>query len=61
LFDQAVAEIGYDANTLAMRVRRKEATLFQSLARLDQRIDKAPAEDIFTDEIKFSPPRSKIL
>ena len=38
-------------NCLAMLVRRRGETLAQFLARLDQAIDKALTEDIFTDEI----------
>lgn len=38
-------------NCLAMLVRRRGETLAQLLARLDQAIDKALTEDIFTDEI----------
>jgi hypothetical protein len=34
-----------------MLVRRKGETLMQFLARLDQAIDKACNEDIFSDEI----------
>lgn len=37
--------------SLAMLVRRKGETLIQLLARLDQAIDKACNDDIFTDEI----------
>ena len=38
-------------NTLAMLVRNDGETLAHLLARLDQAIGKALAEDIFTDEI----------
>ena len=38
-------------NCLAMLVRRRGETLAQLLARLDQAIDKAFTEDIYTDEI----------
>ncbi len=38
-------------NCLAMLVRRRGETLAQLLARLDQAIDKALTEDIYTDEI----------
>jgi hypothetical protein len=34
-----------------MLVRRKGETLIQLLTRLDQAIDKAYSEDVFTDEI----------
>jgi hypothetical protein len=37
--------------TYAMLVRRKGETLFQLLTRLDQAIEKALTEDIYTDEI----------
>jgi hypothetical protein len=38
-------------NCLAMLVRRRGETLAQLLARLDQAIDKALTEEIYTDEI----------
>lgn len=38
-------------NCLAMLVRRRGETLAQLLARLDQAIDKALNEDVYTDEI----------
>ena len=38
-------------NCLAMLVRRRGETLAQLLTRLDQAIDKALTEDIYTDEI----------
>jgi len=37
--------------SLAMLVRRKGESLFQLLSRLDQAIQRAQEEDIFTDEI----------
>ena len=43
-------------NSLAMLVRRRGETLAQLLARLDQAIDKALTEDIYTDEINSSAP-----
>jgi hypothetical protein len=43
--------------TLAMLVRRKGESLFQLLTRLDQAIQKAYEEDIFTDEI--NPPLTR--
>jgi hypothetical protein len=43
-------------NCLAMLVRRRGETLTQLLTRLDQAIDKALTEDIYTDEI--NPPSS---
>jgi hypothetical protein len=45
----AVATDGH--NSLAMLVRRPGETFAQLLARLDQSIDKALTEDIYTDEI----------
>ena len=45
----ATATDGY--NTLAMLVRRRGETLAQLLTRLDQAIDKALTEDVYTDEI----------
>jgi hypothetical protein len=45
----ATATDGY--NCLAMLVRRRGETLAQLLTRLDQAIDKALTEDIYTDEI----------
>jgi len=45
----AVATDGH--NSLAMLVRRQDETLGQLLARLDQAIDTALTEDIYTDEI----------
>jgi hypothetical protein len=38
-------------NCLAMLVRRRGETLTQLLTRLDQAIDKALTEDVYTDEI----------
>jgi hypothetical protein len=38
-------------NCLAMLVRRRGETLAQLLTRLDQAIDKAISEDIYTDEV----------
>jgi hypothetical protein len=38
-------------NCLAMLKRRRGETLAQLLARLDQAIDKALTEDVYTDEI----------
>ena len=38
-------------NCLAMLVRRRGETLAQLLTRLDQAIDKALTEDVYTDEI----------
>ena len=49
-----------DGNTLAMLARRRGETLYQLLARLDQAIANAYAEDIFTDEINPPPTPSKI-
>lgn len=46
-----VATASDEDRTLAMLVRRKGETLFQLLQRLDQAIQKAQEEDIFTDEI----------
>jgi hypothetical protein len=46
-----VATANDEHNCLAMLVRRRGETLAQLLARLDQAIDKAFTEDIFTDEI----------
>jgi predicted RNase H-like HicB family nuclease len=43
-------------NCLAMLVRRRGETVAQLLTRLDQAIDKALTEDIYTDEI--NPPSS---
>ena len=45
----AIATDGH--NTLAMLKRRRGETLAQLLARLDQAIDKALTEDVYTDEI----------
>jgi len=45
----AVATDGH--NSLAMLIRRPGETFAQLLARLDQAIDKAPTEEIYTDEI----------
>jgi hypothetical protein len=45
----ATATDGY--NSLAMLVRRLGETLAQLLTRLDQAIDKALTEDVYTDEI----------
>ena len=50
----AIATDGH--NTLAMLKRRRGETLAQLLARLDQAIDKALTEDVYTDEI--NPPTS---
>jgi len=36
-----------------MLVRRKGESLFQLLSRLDQAIQRAQEEDIFTDEINY--------
>jgi len=52
----AVATDGH--NSLAMLVRRPGEILAQLLARLDQAIDKALTEDIYTDEINSSSRRS---
>jgi hypothetical protein len=38
-------------NCLAMLVRRRGETLAQLLTRLDQAIDKALTEDVYTDEV----------
>ncbi len=46
-----VATANDDHNTLAMLVRRKDESLLQLLTRLDQAIDKAFNEDIYTDEV----------
>jgi hypothetical protein len=46
-----VATASDEDRCLAMLVRRKNETLTQFLARLDQAIDTACNEDIFTDEI----------
>lgn len=43
--------------SLAMLFRRPGETFAQLLARLDQAIDKALTEDVYTDEIN-TPPRS---
>lgn len=51
-----VATAADEDRTLAMLVRRRGETLAQLLARLDQAIDKALSEDIYTDEI--NPPSS---
>lgn len=45
-------------NSLAMLLRRPGETLTQLLARLDQAIDKALTEDIYTDEINSPSRRS---
>ena len=45
----AVAHDGH--STLAMLLRRPGETMAQLLARLDQAIDKALIEDIYTDEV----------
>ncbi|GEM_PF-1128593 len=45
-------------NSLAMLLRRPGETLAQLLARLDQAIDKALTEDIYTDEINSPSRRS---
>ena len=45
-------------NCLAMLVRRRGETLAQLLARLDQAIDKALTDDIYTDEINPPPTHS---
>jgi hypothetical protein len=52
----AVATDGH--NSLAMLVRRPGEILAQLLARLDQAIDKALTEDIYTDEINSPSTRS---
>jgi hypothetical protein len=52
----AVATDGH--NTLAMLLRRPDETLAQLLARLDQAIDKALTEDVYTDEINSPSMRS---
>ncbi|HUD56494.1 MAG TPA: hypothetical protein VMR02_14795 [Terracidiphilus sp.] len=46
-----VATASDEDRTLAMLVRRRGETLAQLLTRLDQAIDKALTEDIYTDEI----------
>jgi hypothetical protein len=46
-----VATASDEDRTLAMLVRRRGETLPQLLARLDQAIDKALTDDIYTDEI----------
>ena len=46
-----VATATNEHNCLAMLVRRRGETLFQLLTRLDQAVDKALTEDIYTDEI----------
>jgi hypothetical protein len=51
-----VATASDEDRTLAMLVRRKGETLAQLLTRLDQAIEKALTEDIYTDEI--NPPSS---
>jgi hypothetical protein len=45
----AVATDGH--NSLAMLIRRQDETFAQLLGRLDQAIDKALTEDIYTDEV----------
>jgi hypothetical protein len=45
----AIATDGDD--TLAMLLRRPDETMAQLLARLDQAINKAVVEDLYTDEI----------
>jgi hypothetical protein len=50
----AVATDGH--NTVAMLLRRPDETMAHLLVRLDQAIDKALTEDIYTDEIN-SPSR----
>ena len=45
-------------NCLAMLIRRRGETLAQLLARLDQAIDKALTDDIYTDEINPPPTHS---
>lgn len=50
----AIASDGH--NSLAMLVRRQGETLDALLARLDQAIDKALNEEIFTDEINAHTP-----
>jgi hypothetical protein len=50
--DVAIAHDGH--NSLAMLRRRKGESLVQLLIRLDQAIQKALEEDIFTDEINRS-------
>jgi hypothetical protein len=46
-----VATAADEDRTLAMLKRRRGETLAQLLARLDQAIDKALTEDVYTDEI----------
>ena len=50
-----VATAADEDNCLAMLVRRSGETLAQFLMRLDQAIDKALTEDIYTDEINPRP------
>jgi len=50
-----VATAADEDNCLAMLVRRSGETLAQFLLRLDQAIDKALTEDIYTDEINPKP------
>jgi hypothetical protein len=50
--DVAIAHDGH--NSLAMLRRRKGESLVQLLIRLDQAIQKALEEDVFTDEINRS-------
>lgn len=52
----AVATDGH--NSLAMLSRRPDETLAQLLVRLDQAIDKALTQDIYTDEINSPSRRS---
>jgi hypothetical protein len=40
-------------NCLAMLVRGQRETLVQLLTRLDQAIDKALNEDVYTDEVNY--------
>jgi len=49
----AIASDGDD--TLAMLLRRPDETMGQLLARLDQAINKAVVEDLYTDEINSRP------
>lgn len=50
-----VATAADEDSCLAMLVRRGGETLAQFLMRLDQAIDKALTEDIYTDEINPKP------
>lgn len=53
-----VAVASDEDTTLAMLVRRKGESLFPLLARLDQAIQKAYDEDVFTDEINPPSPHT---